>query len=129
METTIDTKLDDALDDITTATNTMTNKVNTAINNANEAATNADQVATQAKKDVADAIAEMNQTLQDILEQIEGGMEVSVPVGTTLFATSSSTTFFSACFGGTWEVVGNIDTIVVGTNDTVTLYLFRKIAN
>ena len=52
---------------------------------------------------------------------------VPVPVGTVLFSTSSSTTFFNSCFGGTWEVVGNIDAIV-GTSSTLTLYMFRKTA-
>ena len=50
---------------------------------------------------------------------------VPVPVGTVLFAASSSTTFFNSCFGGTWEIVGNIDA-VVGNATTLTLYLFRK---
>lgn len=50
---------------------------------------------------------------------------VPVPVGTVLFATSSSTTFFNSCFGGTWEVVGNIDAIV-SNGTTLTLYMFRK---
>ena len=50
---------------------------------------------------------------------------VPVPVGTVLFAVSSSTTFFNSCFGGTWEIVGNIDAIV-GNGTTLTLYMFRK---
>ena len=50
---------------------------------------------------------------------------VPVPVGTVLFSTSSSTTFFNSCFGGTWEIVGNIDAIV-GNGTTLTLYMFRK---
>lgn len=50
---------------------------------------------------------------------------VPVPVGTVLFATSTSTTFFNSCFGGTWEIVGNIDAIV-GNGTTLTLYMFRK---
>ena len=50
---------------------------------------------------------------------------VPVPVGTVLFATSSSTTFFNSCFGGTWEIVGNIDAIV-GNGTTIKLYMFRK---
>ena len=52
---------------------------------------------------------------------------VPVPVGTVLFSVSSTTTFFNSCFGGTWEVVGNIDAIV-GTGTTLTLYMFRKTA-
>ena len=54
-------------------------------------------------------------------------VKVAVPVGTVLFSTSSSTTFFSSCFGGTWTVVGNIDAIV-GSSSTLTLYMFRKTA-
>ena len=50
---------------------------------------------------------------------------VPVPVGTVLFAVSSSTTFFNSCFGGTWAIVGNIDAIV-GNGTTLTLYMFRK---
>ena len=50
---------------------------------------------------------------------------VPVPVGTVLFSTSSSTTFFNSCFGGTWEIVGNIDAIV-DNGTTLTLYMFRK---
>ena len=54
-------------------------------------------------------------------------VKVAVPVGTVLFSTSSSTTFFSSCFGGTWTVVGNVDAIV-GSSSTLTLYMFRKTA-
>lgn len=53
--------------------------------------------------------------------------KVPVPVGTVLFATSSSTSFFNSCFGGTWEIVGNIDAIV-GNGTSLTLYMFRKTA-
>ena len=53
---------------------------------------------------------------------------VNVPVGTILFSTSSSSTFFSSCFGGTWTVVGNVDAIVGGSS-TLTLYMFRKTAS
>ena len=52
--------------------------------------------------------------------------KVPVPVGTVLFATSSTTTFFNACFGGTWEIVGNIDAIYGSSK--LTLYMFRKTA-
>ena len=52
---------------------------------------------------------------------------VPVPVGTVLFSVSSTTTFFNSCFGGTWEVVGDVDAIV-GTGTTLTLYMFRKTA-
>ena len=54
--------------------------------------------------------------------------KVNVPVGTILFSTSSSSTFFSSCFGGTWTVVGNVDAIVGGSS-TLTLYMFRKTAS
>ena len=53
--------------------------------------------------------------------------KVNVPVGTILFSTSSSSTFFSSCFGGTWTVVGNVDASINGTS-TLTLYMFRKTA-
>lgn len=53
--------------------------------------------------------------------------KVPVPVGTVLMATSSTTTFFSSCFGGTWECMGNIDA-TVGTTAT-TFYMFKKTAN
>ena len=53
--------------------------------------------------------------------------KVNVPVGTVLFSTSSSSTFFSSCFGGTWTVVGNVDASINGTS-TLTLYMFRKTA-
>ena len=54
-------------------------------------------------------------------------VKVPVPVGTVLFATSSSTTFFNACFGGTWTIVGNIDAIIDDGTST-TLYMFKKTA-
>ena len=53
--------------------------------------------------------------------------KVNVPVGTILFSTSSSSTFFSSCFGGTWTVVGNVDASINGTS-TLKLYMFRKTA-
>ena len=56
--------------------------------------------------------------------------KVPVPVGTVLFSISSTSTFFSTCFGGTWEVVGNLDATVGGEGGTViTLYMFKKTAN
>ena len=54
--------------------------------------------------------------------------KVNVPVGTVLFSTSSSSTFFSSCFGGTWTVVGNVDAIVGGSS-TLKLYMFKKTAS
>ena len=54
--------------------------------------------------------------------------KVAVPVGTVLFSTSSSSTFFSACFGGTWTVVGNVDAIINDGDSTLKLYMFRKTA-
>ena len=54
--------------------------------------------------------------------------KVNVPVNTVLFSTSSSSTFFSSCFGGTWTVVGNVDAIVGGSS-TLKLYMFRKTAS
>ena len=53
--------------------------------------------------------------------------KVNVPVGTVLFSTSSSATFFSSCFGGTWTVVGNVDASINGKS-TLKLYMFRKTA-
>ena len=53
--------------------------------------------------------------------------KVNVPVGTILFSTSSSSTFFSSCFGGTWTVVGNVDASINGKS-TLKLYMFRKTA-
>lgn len=54
--------------------------------------------------------------------------KVPVPVGTVLFGTSSSATFFTACFGGTWTVVGNVDAIINDGDSTLKLYMFRKTA-
>ena len=55
-------------------------------------------------------------------------VKVPVPVGTVMFSMSSTTTFFSACFGGTWEVVGNLDATINGEGGTeITLYMFKKI--
>ena len=82
----------------------------------------------QAIQDVENAIEIMNNRLDEIMKQIEAGLKVEVPVGTTLFSTSSSTSFFDICFGGSWEIIGNIDAIV-GTNSTLTLYMFRKISD
>ena len=54
--------------------------------------------------------------------------KVPVPVGTVMFSMSSTTTFFSNCFGGTWEVVGNLDATINGEGGTeITLYMFKKI--
>lgn len=52
--------------------------------------------------------------------------KVNVPVGTILYSTSNSTAFFSSCFGGTWEVLGNMELYVNGTGTT--LYMHKKIA-
>ena len=57
--------------------------------------------------------------------------KVPVPVGTVLFSTSNSTTFFNACFGGTWTIVGNVVANIdaaSGSDSTLTLYMFRKTA-
>ena len=57
--------------------------------------------------------------------------KVPVPVGTVLFSTSNSTTFFNACFGGTWTIVGNLVANIdaaSGADSTLTLYMFRKTA-
>ena len=52
--------------------------------------------------------------------------KVNVPVGTILYSISNSTAFFSSCFGGTWEVLGNMELYVNGTGTT--LYMHKKIA-
>lgn len=51
--------------------------------------------------------------------------KVDVPVGTVMWSTSSSSTFFAATMGGTWEVVGNIDAII-DTSTNITFYLHKK---
>lgn len=51
--------------------------------------------------------------------------KVDFPVGTVLWTTSSSATFFSSTCGGTWEVLGNIDTII-NLSTTLTLYMHKK---
>lgn len=52
--------------------------------------------------------------------------KVNVPVGTILYSISNSTAFFSSCFGGTWEVLGNMKLYINGTGTT--LYMHKKIA-
>ena len=51
--------------------------------------------------------------------------KVDFPVGTVLWTTSSSATFFSSTCGGIWEVLGNIDTII-NSSTTLTLYMHKK---
>ena len=51
--------------------------------------------------------------------------KVDFPVGTVLWTTSSSATFFSSTCGGTWEVLGNINTII-NSSTTLTLYMHKK---
>ena len=53
--------------------------------------------------------------------------KVDVPVGTVMWSTSSSSTFFTSVMGGTWEVIGNIDAII-GTSKSITFYMHRKTA-
>lgn len=53
--------------------------------------------------------------------------KVDFPVGTVLWTTSSSSTFFSSTCGGTWEVLGNIDAII-NSSTTLTLYMHKKTA-
>lgn len=56
--------------------------------------------------------------------------KVPVPVGTVMFSMSSTSTFFSSCFGGTWEVVGELDATINNENGTkIVLYMFKKTAN
>lgn len=50
----------------------------------------------------------------------------SCPVGTVLFSKSASATFFNACFGGSWSIIGYVDALVASS--TIKLYAFEKIA-
>lgn len=80
---------------------------------------------------VNQAITNMEDRFEDIKDQIESGADIqltSPPVGTTLLATSSATTFFDECFGGKWEIVGHIDGTIEGSG-TITLYMFKKISD
>lgn len=80
---------------------------------------------------VNQAITNMEDRFEDIKDQIESGADIqltSPPVGTTMLATSSTTTFFNECFGGTWEIVGHIDGTIEGSG-TITLYMFKKISD
>ena len=54
--------------------------------------------------------------------------KVDVPVGTILFSTSGSITFFKTCFGGTWTIVGNMDAVVSASN-AVKIYMYIKTAS
>ena len=53
--------------------------------------------------------------------------KVDVPVGTVMWSTSSSSTFFAATMGGTWEVVGNIDAMI-NIDKIITFYMHKKTA-
>ncbi len=53
--------------------------------------------------------------------------KVDVPVGTILWSTSSSSTFFKATMGGTWEVLGKIEALV-NASSTVVMYIHKKTA-
>lgn len=80
---------------------------------------------------VNQAITNMEDRFEEIKDQIESGADIqltSPPVGTTMLATSSATTFFNECFGGTWEIVGHIDGTIEGS-ETITLYMFKKVSN
>ena len=80
---------------------------------------------------VNQAITNMENRFEEIKDQIESGADIqltSPPVGTTMLATSSATTFFNECFGGTWEIVGHIDGTIEGS-ETITLYMFKKVSN
>ena len=80
---------------------------------------------------VNQAITNMEDRFEDIKDQIESGADIqltSPPVGTTMLATSSATTFFNECFGGTWEIVGHIDGTIEGS-ETITLYMFKKVSD
>ena len=80
---------------------------------------------------VNQAITNMEDRFEEIKDQIESGADIqltSPPVGTTMLATSSATTFFNECFGGTWEIVGHIDGTIEGS-ETITLYMFKKVSD
>ena len=80
---------------------------------------------------VNQAITNMEDRFEEIKDQIESGADIqltSPPVGTTMLATSSATTFFNECFGGTWEIVGHIDGTIEGSG-TITLYMFKKVSD
>ena len=64
--------------------------------------------------------------ITDAINSASSTAKVNVPVGTVLFATSTSTSFFSSCFGGTWVIDGNVEAIA--GSSTITLYMFRKTA-
>ena len=119
----IDNKLgemDDAIDDMN---NTINNKIQEITINIDNKLGEMDD----ALKSVQDAIDDMNSRFDEIMDLINSGMKVVAPVGTTLFATSSSPTLFNTCFGGTWEIVGNIDAMPDGAA-AITLYMFRKVS-
>ena len=119
-ETAEDTRRDNEID--------RTTEFNNSITTINNKITEMTNTQTTLINTVNKAIEDMNNRLDEIMKQIEAGLKVEVPVGTTLFSTSSSTSFFDICFGGSWEIIGNLDAIV-GTNSTLTLYLFRKISD
>ena len=64
--------------------------------------------------------------ITDAINSASSTAKVNVPVGTVLFATSTSASFFSSCFGGTWVIDGNVEAIA--GSSTITLYMFRKTA-
>ena len=64
--------------------------------------------------------------ITDAINSASSTAKVNVPVGTVLFATSTSASFFSSCFGGTWVIDGNVEAIAGSSN--ITLYMFRKTA-
>ena len=110
--------------------NAITNMNNTINNKIQEITINIDNKLGEmddALKSVQDAIDDMNSRFDEIMDLINSGMKVVAPVGTTLFATSSSPTLFNTCFGGTWEIVGNIDAMPDGAA-AITLYMFRKVS-
>ena len=64
--------------------------------------------------------------ITDAINSASSTAKVNVPVGTVLFATSTSASFFNSCFGGTWVIDGNVEAIA--GSSTITLYMFRKTA-
>ena len=129
IDSTVDTKINTAITNLQITINAQLTSMQTTINNAiSDMEDKIDEESAGLQNTINNAISDMENYFDEIKGLIEAGLKVDVPVGTTLFSTSSTTTFFNVCFGGTWDIVGNIDAIVGGT-ETLTLYMFRKISN
>lgn len=114
---------------LTVTINNKITEMNQTIQNGQTAIDGIDDTVTDLQTTINDAIADMDKYFESIQQQITGGLKSNVPVGTTLFSTSSDITFFNTCFGGTWEIIGNVDTTVESTGQVIPLYLFKKISD